>query len=123
MFSVHVAKICEAFGDLFAFHQHCLWADSISSWSSHLTPISAVSHACCSTGPKFLRSCQDLRGAAGPSAAWSVTSSQDDGRTGTGQADGGEKRSSPINLRAFAALHVHVAGWRQSLLPARVAFE
>lgn len=56
----------------------------------------------------------------GPSAAWSVTSSQDDGKMGAGQADGGEKQSSPINQPAFTALYVHMPGWRAF---SQVAFE
>lgn len=45
------------------------------------------------------------------------------GRWAQGRQTAVRKRSSPINLRAFTALYVHVPGWRQSLLPARVAFE
>lgn len=45
------------------------------------------------------------------------------GRWAQGRQTAVRKRSSPINLPAFTALYVHVPGWRQSLLPARVAFE
>lgn len=120
VFSVHVAKICETFGDLFAFHQRCLWVDGISSWSSHLTPVTAVSHACCSTGPKFLRSCQDLRGTVGPSAAWSVTSSQDDGKMGTGQADGGEKTEQSHKSASVYCL-IRACAWMASVTSSRTS--